>query len=78
MFNTTIYKQQVDIKPAYAGTLQKSSERSFFVRCHVRSGMAESLFDKHAKYCGDYVQVLQVMLFGDEQMLAELLPEPKE
>lgn len=85
MFNkyTQNFNNSVNIKPACTGMLQKSHPNSFFKRFHKTSEMASWLFDeapclKRRKY-NDYwetymeVVVLQVMCFGDNEFLCELI-----
>ena len=87
MFNTNIdnrkYEQSVNIKPACCGLLQKSHPHSFFKRFHIKSDMAEwMLSDKpclkrkissaHYEIYMDVV-VLQIMSFGDNEFLCELV-----
>ena len=87
MFNTNIdnrkYDQSVNIKPACCGLLQKSHPRSFFKRFHKASKMAEWLLSENPclKRKTDYsnyepymdVVVLQIMSFGDNEFLCELV-----
>jgi len=64
-----------------AGTLVKSTKNSKFIRFHMNSGMADTFFNKqrpyidksYEKYSRDNVDidVLQVMLCGDNQLLVE-------
>ena len=87
MFNTNIdnrkYDQSVNIKPACCGLLQKSHPRSFFKRFHKASKMAEWLLSenpclKRTNDCDIYekymdVVILQIMSFGDNEFLCELV-----
>lgn len=87
MFNTNIdnrkYEQSVNIKPACCGLLQKSHPRSFFKRFHINSDMAEWVLSenpclKRKTDFRDYetymdVVVLQIMSFGDNELLCELV-----
>lgn len=67
MFNTqSISNQTVNIKPACTGILQKSHPKSFFKWFHIHSEYARSLYEKQ--------NILQVMVFGDGNCLAEVLP----
>jgi hypothetical protein len=59
--------QKVEIKPACNGTLQKSHPKSFFTYCHVNSQFRKEHVD-------DNPRVLQVMVFGDNHMMVEMLP----
>ena len=87
MFNTNIdnrkYDQSVNIKPACCGLLQKSHPRSFFKRFHINSDMAEWVLSETpclkkrtgCARCETYmdVVVLQIMSFGDNELLCELV-----
>ena len=87
MSNTNIdnrkYKQTVNIKPACCGLLQKSHPHSFFKRFHINSDMAEWVLSdtpclKQRTGCAHYekymdVVVLQIMSFGDNELLCELV-----
>lgn len=77
------FNNSVNIKPACTGMLQKSHPNSFFKRFHKNSKMADWIFDenpclqKTTEY-KDYkkymdVVVLQVMCFGDNEFLCELI-----
>ena len=65
---------------AVSGTLTKTFRKSFFKRFHMKSDMADYIFDetkpslKNQRYCNSAeVVVLQVMLCGDNEFLAELI-----
>ena len=87
MFNTNIdnrkYNKSVNFKPAGCGLLQKSHPRSFFKRFHKTSNMAEWVLSenpclKRKNNCDIYetymeVVVLQIMPFGDNDFLCELI-----
>lgn len=60
--------QTVDIKPACSGMMQKSHPKSYFEWCHVHSNFREKIVDKNPG-------VLQIMVFGDENMMVEILPK---
>lgn len=93
--HTTI-NNNVHLKPACVGTLQKSHNKSKFKRFHVRSDMATWVFSEYphvseeevstrpsdgvyeysyklAKYIlyGPEIVILQVMCFGDEELMIE-------
>lgn len=77
------FVNSVNIKPACSGLLQKSHPKSFFQRFHKNSKMSDWIFDeepclKRRNSLGDYdeymdVIVLQVMCYGDNEFLCELL-----
>lgn len=60
--------QSVEIKPACMGILQKSHSKSYFRWCHVNSDYRKNVFDGNPR-------VLQVMVFGDNNMMVEMLPQ---
>lgn len=68
MFNEYNNNQKVEIKSACTGILQKSHPKSFFTYCHIDSDYRRECVD-------DNPRVLQVMVFGDNHMLVEMLPE---
>ena len=69
MFNTEVNTEvNVDIKPACTGMMQKSHPKSYFTWCHVNSNFRKNYVDNNPK-------VLQVMVFGDMNMLVEILPD---
>lgn len=80
---TQNFNNSVNIKPACTGMLQKSHPNSFFKRFHKNSKMADWIFDEnpclqkengyksYEKYMD--VVVLQVMCFGDDEFLCELI-----
>lgn len=61
---------------AVSGTLIKTFRKSFFKRFHMNSQMADQVFNKEKPYLGNSyneIVVLQVMLCGDKEFLAELI-----
>lgn len=74
MLNTSVSnKHSINIKPACSGILQKSHPCSYFVRFHVQSECAKSVLSKNPTHNGFSIVVLQVMVFGDNEILAELI-----
>ena len=76
MFNSFNIPQTVNIN-AVSGTIVKNYKDSFILRFHMKSTMADQLLDKKPrlqKY-GEYepVVVLQVMLCGEQELLAEVM-----
>ena len=68
MLNEYNNNQKVEIKPACMGMLQKSHPKSYFQWCHVSSNYRENVVDGNPR-------VLQVMVFGDNNMMVEMLPQ---
>ena len=61
---------------AVSGTLIKTFRKSFFKRFHMNSITAKCVFDENNPSLGDYskeIVVLQIMLCGDNEFLAELI-----
>ena len=68
MLNDYNIKHSVNIKSPCVGTLQKSHPKSYFHRCHVKSNYFENNIEGNPR-------VLQIMLFGDNEVLVEILPQ---
>lgn len=66
MFNS-YNNQQISIN-AVSGTITKNYRNSFFRRFHLKSGFADSVLSENP----DYV-VLQMMVCGDMEVIAELM-----
>lgn len=73
MLNTNTSK--VDIKTPASGIMQKSSDKSFFLKFHQNSNLADSLFEDAPTYKKQPISVLQIMLINDSCMLAECVYE---
>ena len=77
MFDTTTLNQKTKIS-AVSGTLVKTSPKSFFEKFHINSDMSNWIFDSSPRLKSDYgkfksVVVLQVMLCGDGELIAEIM-----
>lgn len=90
MLNVTSFKigditNQVSFNAPCTGIIQKSHPRSNFIRFHAKSNMAEWVFsdyprlEKETWYSnkGDTpkIVVLQIMVFGDNELLVEYVYE---
>lgn len=82
MFNSYSYSSNNSINiNAVSGTIVKNYRKSFILRFHMKSPMAESMLSKNPslyieEICSRKpVVVLQVMLCGDEELLAEVMWE---
>lgn len=83
MFNSYNIDNSQSIKiNAVSGTIVKNYKDSFILRFHMKSTMAEKILDKEPKLSrsDEYrnnrnypVVVLQVMLCGNEELLAEVM-----
>ena len=66
---------------AVSGTLIKTFRKSFFKRFHMKSKMADYVFDEDKPslhnietfYNAKEIVVLQIMLCGDNELLAEMI-----
>lgn len=76
MFNTNQFKNSIKIN-AVSGTLVKNYKKSFIVIFHRGSQMANDLLDVDPSIKKNNLQipvvVLQVMLAGDNYMMAEVM-----
>lgn len=79
MFNSYTSNPTASIRVnSVSGTLAKTLKDSFFVRFHMESNMAKTLFNCIFPYIYRNsaeipVVVLQVMLCGDKEFLAEII-----
>ena len=71
--------QTVNIN-AVSGTIVKNYKDSFILRFHMKSEMANTILDKKPRlkekdYSDEYkpIVVLQVMLCGEQELLAEIM-----
>ena len=61
---------------AVSGTLVKTFRKSFFKRFHMKSNMADYIFNTNKprlSYDGEEIIVLQTMLCGEGEFLAEIM-----
>lgn len=77
MFNSYSSNNSININ-AVSGTIVKNYRKSFILRFHMKSSMAENILSKNPlmrKNIGEEkpVVVLQVMLCGDGELLAEVM-----
>lgn len=75
MFNNYTSNPTASIKVnSVSGTLAKTLKDSFFVRFHMNSHYAEKIFnDLYPNINNTPIVVLQVMLCGDKEFLAEVI-----
>ena len=73
MFNTTNNTNKTVLNTPANGIIQKSNEKSFFLRMHQNSKLADRLFVKNPTYNDKYVVVLQVLLTHDDWFLVEFV-----
>lgn len=70
MFDEHHNHQSVNIKPVCCGTLQKSHPQSYFKWFHIHS-------DYSRNHLEDSPNILQIMVVGEGDCIAEYLPEDK-
>lgn len=83
MFNTINFGEsttKVNINTPCTGIIQRSHPKSYFARFHTKSLLAEWVFSGYPRlqketYRADKIAVLQVMVFGDNEMLIEYVYE---
>lgn len=63
---------RVNMNAPATGIIQRSSDKSFFIRCHQRSNLSDSIFDSNPTYEGKRICVLQAMLINDGYILIEV------
>lgn len=81
LYSNYIANPTTDIKVnAVNGTLTKTLKKSFFKRFHMKSNMADYIFatenpslEDKRYYNTKEIVVLQIMLCGDGEMLAEII-----
>lgn len=82
MLNTSIKlgNTNVTFNAPCMGMIQKSHSKSMFMRFHQNSKMADWVFSdcprlKEDKYQCEKIIVLQIMVFGDNELLMEYVYE---
>lgn len=75
MFNTTNNNSRVSFNSPATGIIQKSNEKSFFLRMHQNSNLADKVFGSNGEYKNEPVIVLQVLLTHEEWYLVEVVKE---
>ncbi len=58
---------------AVSGTIVKNYDDSFFVRFHLKSPYADGVLNSTPKHCGKPAVVLQMMVCGDMEVIAEII-----
>lgn len=58
---------------AVSGTIVKNCKESFFLSFHLNSYLAEHLLGAEPHYQGKKVVVLQMMMSGEKQVIAEVI-----
>ena len=71
MFNTTNNNSKTEIKTPATGIIQRSNEKSFFLKFHQNSKLADKLFELNPKYNDKAISIIQMMLINESCILAE-------
>lgn len=71
MFNTTNNNSKTEIKTPATGIIQRSNEKSFFLKFHQNSKLADELFEHNPKYNDKAISIIQMMLINESYILAE-------
>lgn len=71
MLNTTNNISKTEIKTPATGIIQRSNEKSFFLKFHQNSTLADHLFEPNPKYNNKAISIIQMMLINEGYILAE-------
>ena len=71
MLNTTNNISKTEIKTPATGIIQRSNEKSFFLKFHQNSKLADQLFEPNPKYNNKAISIIQMMLINEGYILAE-------
>lgn len=74
-FNIGEITSKVSLNTPSSGIIQRSHPRSKFVRFHSRSFMSEYAFSSRLSKDGPEIVVLQIMVFGNDELLVEYVCE---
>lgn len=76
-FNIGDITSKVSFNAPSTGIIQKSHPRSKFIRFHAKSLTAERAFSARPVLAkdGPEIVILQIMVFGDEELLVEYVLE---
>ena len=74
-FNIGEITSKVSLNTPSSGIIQRSHPRSKFVRFHSRSPMSEYAFSSRLSKDGPEIVVLQIMVFGNDELLVEYVCE---
>lgn len=59
------------MKTLATGIIQRSNEKSFFLKFHRNSQVANKLFEPNPKYNDKSISIIQMMLIDEGHILAE-------
>jgi len=71
MFNET--KVVTEINHNIGGIIKKLDEKSFFIKFHQNSRLADNLFEPNPKYKDKPISIIQMMLINGGEILAECI-----
>lgn len=74
-FNIGEITSKVSLNTPSSGIIQRSHPRSKFVRFHSRSPMSEYAFSSRLSKDRPEIVVLQIMVFGNDELLVEYVCE---
>lgn len=74
-FNIGEITSKVSLNTPSSGIIQRSHPRNKFVRFHSRSPMSEYAFSSRLSKDGPEIVVLQIMVFGNDELLVEYVCE---
>ena len=74
-FNIGEITSKVSLNTPSSGIIQRSHPRSKFVRFHSRSPMSEYAFSSRLSKDGPEIVVLQILVFGNDELLVEYVCE---
>lgn len=74
MWNTTNNSNKTSINIPATGIVQKSNQKSFFLRMQNGSELSKEIFTKEPMFKGNKVAILQILLIGD-WFIIELVDE---
>ncbi len=69
-FSKTIVSNHVN---AVSGNITKTYPKSYFKRFHLKSTLAETLLSDEPRCCREKVQVIQMVICGDMEVIAEIM-----
>ena len=73
MLNTTNNNSKTEIKTPATGIIQRSNQKSFFLRFHQKSTLSDELFKPNPKYDNKPISITQMMLINDGYILVECI-----
>lgn len=75
MLNTINNNSKTVINTPATGIIQKSDDKSFFLKFHQDSAMAKKIFNEKPEHNNIKVLVLQIMLINEGYLMVECIRE---